>query len=79
MPVTFATEIEYSDKYTDDKYEYRHVFLTIEMFQRLPKDGRLLTEREWRSLGVQQSPGWEHYMIFKPEPFVLLFRRLLNH
>jgi cyclin-dependent kinase regulatory subunit CKS1 len=53
MPVAFPTEIEYSDKYKDDKYEYRHVFLTIEMFQRLPKEGRLLAEREWRNLGVQ--------------------------
>ena len=27
---------------------------------------RLMSEREWRSLGVQQSPGWLHYMIHKP-------------
>lgn len=38
----------------------------------------LLTEREWRSVGVQQSLGWQHYMQHKPEPHVLLFRRPLN-
>lgn len=37
----------------------------------------LMTESEWRNLGVQQSPGWVHYMIHGPEPHVLLFRRLI--
>ncbi len=36
---------------------------------------RLMTESEWRSLGVIQSPGWTHYMIHEPEPHVLLFKR----
>ncbi|KAG0317419.1 hypothetical protein BGZ99_006309 [Dissophora globulifera] len=35
----------------------------------------LMTEEEWRSLGVKQSQGWEHYMIHLPEPHVLLFKR----
>lgn len=35
-----------------------------------------MTETEWRNLGVQQSPGWVHYMMHTPEPHVLLFRRL---
>ena len=35
----------------------------------------LMTETEWRNLGVQQSPGWIHYMFHTPEPHVLLFRR----
>jgi cyclin-dependent kinase regulatory subunit CKS1 len=43
--------LEYSDKYTDDTYEYRHVFLTQEVFNRLPK-GKLLAEEEWRRLGI---------------------------
>lgn len=34
-----------------------------------------MTETEWRSIGVQQSRGWIHYMIHKPEPHILLFRR----
>ena len=40
--------------------------------------GRLLSENEWRSLGVQQSRGWVHYEIHKPEPHILLFRRPLG-
>ncbi|VDK26147.1 unnamed protein product [Anisakis simplex] len=36
-----------------------------------------MTESEWRSLGIQQSPGWVHYMIHGPERHVLLFRRAL--
>lgn len=34
-----------------------------------------MTETEWRNLGVQQSPGWVHYMMHAPEPHVILFRR----
>ena len=48
----------------------------------LPKDiaknvpkGKLMTDSEWRSLGVQQSQGWIHYMVHTPEPHILLFRR----
>ena len=52
---------------------------------------RLLSEEEWRSLGITQSPGWVHYEVhgmlsssvsccdlklhIAPEPHVLLFRR----
>ena len=39
----------------------------------------LMSEDEWRSLGVIQSQGWQHYMIHKPEPHVLLFKRLKNY
>ncbi|KAL0073604.1 regulatory subunit of cyclin-dependent kinase [Phycomyces blakesleeanus] len=39
----------------------------------------LLTEREWRSLGIRQSRGWEHYMVHAPEPHILLFRREKNY
>ena len=31
----------------------------------VPK-GRLMTEAEWRGLGVQQSRGWIHYMMHDP-------------
>lgn len=40
----------------------------------VPKS-HLMTETEWRNLGVQQSPGWVHYMMHAPEPHVILFRR----
>lgn len=73
MP-NFPSSICYSEKYEDDSYEYRHVFLTEVLYKKCPKD-KLLSEQEWRGLGVQQSFGWEHYMIFSPEPWILLFRR----
>jgi len=38
----------------------------------MPKD-KLLSEDEWRQLGVQQSHGWEHYMIHTPGLFSLSF------
>ena len=66
--------IEYSDKYYDSYYEYRHVILPKELFKKIPGK-RLLSEVEWRSHGVNQSKGWIHYTIHKPEPHVLLFRR----
>ncbi|XP_033750382.1 cyclin-dependent kinases regulatory subunit 1-like [Pecten maximus] len=65
--------IYYSDKYTDDTYEYRHVVLPKEIAKLVPK--HLMSETEWRGLGVQQSQGWIHYMKHEPEPHILLFRR----
>jgi len=64
-----SKEIEYSDKYEDSQYEYRHVILPKEIAKQLPqgKNMRLLTETEWRSLGVQQSRGWAHYELHRPE------------
>ena len=73
----YPEEIEYSDKYTDDIYEYRHVILPKEIYKKMLK-GKLLSEMEWRALGVQQSRGWVHYEIHKPEPHILLFRRPLG-
>ncbi|XP_019963023.1 cyclin-dependent kinases regulatory subunit 2 [Paralichthys olivaceus] len=69
-------EICYSDRYSDEHYEYRHVVLPRKMAQYVPRS-HLMSEDEWRQLGVQQSQGWVHYMIHKPEPHILLFRRPL--
>lgn len=33
---------------------------------KLVPTSHLMTEEEWRGLGVQQSQGWIHYMIHKP-------------
>ena len=73
----FPDEIEYSEKYQDDDYEYRHVLLPKAVYRNMPR-GRLLYEEEWRHMGVQQSRGWVHYEVHKPEPFILLFRRPLG-
>ncbi|XP_034489452.1 cyclin-dependent kinases regulatory subunit [Drosophila innubila] len=69
-----ADQIQYSEKYFDDKFEYRHVILPADLAKHVPKS-HLMTETEWRNLGVQQSPGWVHYMMHAPEPHVILFRR----
>nr|XP_022333488.1 cyclin-dependent kinases regulatory subunit 1-like [Crassostrea virginica] len=53
----------------------RHVMLPKEIAKLVPS--KLMTETEWRSLGVQQSQGWIHYMKHDPEPHILLFRRPL--
>ena len=70
----FGTQIMYSQRYYDDAFEYRHVILPKQLAKYVPA-GRLLSEAEWRAIGVQQSRGWVHYMIHKPEPHILLFRR----
>ncbi|UXI15488.1 aquaporin-9 [Sarcoptes scabiei] len=72
-----SKEFYYSDKYQDDKYEYRHVVLPKEYVKLIPKT-HLMSESEWRALGVKQSKGWIHYMIHEPEPHILLFRRLIT-
>lgn len=70
-------QIYYSDKYTDESFEYRHVMLPKEIAKKVPKT-HLMAEAEWRSIGVQQSQGWVHYMIHEPEPHILLFRRAVT-
>ncbi|XP_017752713.1 PREDICTED: cyclin-dependent kinases regulatory subunit-like isoform X2 [Eufriesea mexicana] len=54
-----------------------HVVLPKEMVKSVPTT-HLLSEQEWRAMGVQQSQGWVHYMIHKPEPHILLFKRKIT-
>ncbi|CAM9691470.1 unnamed protein product [Phaeothamnion confervicola] len=72
-----SSRIEYSEKYSDSNFEYRHVILPKDMARNLPKS-RLLTEEEWRGMGVQQSRGWQMYAVHRPEPHILLFKRPLG-
>ncbi|RPD66437.1 cyclin-dependent kinase regulatory subunit [Lentinus tigrinus ALCF2SS1-7] len=83
----YIEKIHYSERYSDDEYEYRHVILPKPLFKMIPKNFfnpdnsgtlRLLTEEEWRGIGITQSLGWEHYEVHAPEPHVLLFRRPKN-
>ena len=64
--------IHYSDRYSDDEYEYRHVILPKQLLKMIPKEYfndddsgtlRLLEENEWRGIGITQSLGWEHYEV----------------
>jgi len=74
--MTTHKNIYYSDRYKDDEHEYRHVILTKDLAKQVPQD-RLMSEDEWRGMGIQQSQGWQHYMFHKPEPHVLMFKRPL--
>lgn len=38
-----------------------------------------ILQEEWRAIGVQQSRGWVHYAIHRPEPHIMLFKRPLNY
>ncbi|CAG9806165.1 unnamed protein product [Chironomus riparius] len=69
-----ADDIQYSEKYSDSTYEYRHVILPPGLSRLVPRN-HLMTETEWRNLGIQQSPGWEHYLITN-EYHVICFRKL---
>eukprot|EP00055_Hartaetosiga_balthica_P012807 m.63448 g.63448 ORF g.63448 m.63448 type:complete len:77 (-) comp8069_c0_seq1:1681-1911(-) len=69
-----SDDIFYSQKYFDDTHEYRHVILPRNVAKKVPAN-TLMSETEWRNLGVQQSRGWVHYMIHNPEPHILLFKR----
>lgn len=39
--------------------------LPKEIAKMVPKT-HLMSETEWRALGVQQSQGWSHYMMHEP-------------
>lgn len=40
--------------------------------------GRLMSENEWREIGIQMSPGWVNYASFPQNPSAILFRRPLT-
>ncbi|KAN0059836.1 Cyclin-dependent kinases regulatory subunit (Cell division control protein cks1) [Thecaphora frezii] len=80
----YVERIHYSEKYSDDKWEYRHVILPKPLLRLIPKSYfdpeeqgvlRILSDQEWRGLGITQSAGWQHYEVHAPEPHILLFRR----
>lgn len=51
----------------------------IPLERSVPYTAFSLLQSEWRSIGVQQSRGWVHYAIHRPEPHIMLFRRPLNY
>ncbi|KAF4728640.1 hypothetical protein FOZ63_025957, partial [Perkinsus olseni] len=60
-PAHFPDDNEYSDKYTDDTYEYRHVILSKPTYRMLQRSVRgysastLLDENQWRSILIKQA------------------------
>eukprot|EP00760_Papus_ankaliazontas_P033226 PhM_4_TR6247/c0_g1_i1/m.98550/K02219/CKS1; cyclin-dependent kinase regulatory subunit CKS1 len=73
----YARKIVIGEKYYDDEYEYRTMTLHQDLGPYVPD--RLMTPEEVACFGVQQSPGWEHFMIHGPERHILIFRRPLSH
>ncbi|KAI3657257.1 hypothetical protein MP638_005268 [Amoeboaphelidium occidentale] len=74
----YIKRIHYSSRYSDEHFEYRHVILPKDYYANyVPSSmkNRLLSEDEWRSIGITQSPGWVHYELHMPEPHIFLFRR----
>ncbi|KAJ1533950.1 hypothetical protein HK096_004509 [Nowakowskiella sp. JEL0078] len=76
--VRLIESINFQEKFSDEKYEYRNIKLPRKLLGVMPDffyEGRLLSQKEIYSIGIRQSAGWSHYEIHKPEPHVLLFRR----
>merc|ERR1712071_664033 len=65
MPKIGVDKLSYSDKYDDGTYEYRHIHCPKEYGKKLKEIG-LMSEEVWRYVGIQQSVGWQHYMIHEP-------------
>jgi cyclin-dependent kinase regulatory subunit CKS1 len=71
------SKIKYSDKYEDDKFQYRNITLPNEM-KKLLSGNTLLTEKGWRELRILGGPGWEHYYIYKAKPEIILMKRPIH-
>ncbi len=71
----YPDNIEQSNKYHDDYYEYKHLILPEAIYKKLGKERKLLTKDDWEKLGIELTNGWEHYLIYENEPHILLFRR----
>ena len=70
---------EYSSKYRDECYEYRHVILTKDQYQIIRDIQGLIPENIWRDkLEIQVSQGWKNYARYPGEPHILLLRRPLG-
>lgn len=70
--------MSYSAVIDGGAYKYRIVTISGDIWRAIFNaglDGALLTETQWRSFGIQQSPGWEHFDHFKGDKYALIFRR----
>ncbi|KAK1922708.1 regulatory subunit of cyclin-dependent kinase [Papiliotrema laurentii] len=62
----YSEKIQYSPRYSNDAWEYRHVIIPKQLVRYVPPG--ICSEDIWRGLGIRQSPGWEMYMRHDPEP-----------
>ena len=75
----FPNEPEYSDKYQDECYEFRHIILAKWQYKIIRDIPGLISEDIWRNkLGLKVSNGWTNYSRYAGEPHVLLLRRPLG-
>src|SRR6476469_1000846 len=54
--LSHVDDIYYSPRYYDDQYEYRHVNVPKQIVRWMP-EGVLMSEDEWGSFVIRQSPG----------------------
>lgn len=52
--------------------------LPKELEKKVPKT-HLMSENEWRELGVQQSKGWVHYMTHDPGNYFYYYTTIINY
>lgn len=63
----------YSSVFPPDELGYEYRIVTL---RNMPKQGtRILSEEEWRGMGITQSPGWQHVLTWQ-DGRLLVFRRL---
>ena len=75
----FPENAEFSEKYQDECYEFRHIVLTKKQYKIIRDIPGLIPESIWRNkLGIKISGGWTNYARFAGEPHVLLLRRPLG-
>ena len=76
----FPSNISYSVPYRDEHDAFRHVQLPEPVFKSFffmsngGPTSYMLSEPQWRGLGLQMSEGWRHCGVHAKEPHILLFR-----
>ena len=69
--------IMYSPPYEDAHYQYRHVFLPQCWKELAPQINvkRLLSEEEWRAIGITMSKGWTVTIFFYQTEKTTFFKK----
>jgi cyclin-dependent kinase regulatory subunit CKS1 len=63
-PLSLSAHHRYHRLSLPQSIQNSHVILPKEVAKTMPKS-RLLSETEWRAMGVQQSRGWQHYAVHR--------------
>ena len=57
---------------------FSHTLSFLSSLSLSPRPNKITKQAEWRGIGVQQSRGWVHYAIHRPEPHVSIRRSLFR-